>query len=455
MLLAVRPRLGVDDNPDQKTHDFGPLLIVEAGIKALAKARQDVVGVRAERFILLPNQRRETAPNVGQFGVDAGYLGSDVGLRKDACHGQMHRSSAVGAEGIHALGEKTLMRDDLGAVIGPVRGAIKLGEDVAWVAQPALDVGPDGWVEHIRPYRLARAPAGQRASLMELAVAAVPAEICPTASARVRQAIDATADHAPEEVATAGGARDRLVAPHGLLGEMPELRRDEGGDLGRDDLVATPQAVLRALVNPPPELLLAAVDGVDEHVADATGAPGPLGPLLAFTAFDQSAVTGVMGGDAQGIQLGGDLRAAPALNAGPVIHLAHNVRGTEIGGEGPCVGRQTGRLLAPRDDIAERHDPAAIASLAGRAMKPFGAVLEELAPRLGGDGGVDVVDELIGLTFDHADHADVQFIEDLAGSGKVCCSTAEPIDAVHPDLIELARSGCRQESGASWSLGER
>ena len=108
------------------------------------------------------------------------------------------------------------------------------------------------------------------------------------------------------------------------------------------------------------------------------------------------------GGDAEGVELGSDMRTQLQPSDGQVvIDAPDNVGGGEAGPHGRVVGDEAAETSITRDRVAERDDAAGIAAFFGGAVHALGGTFEELAALIGGDDGVDIevegiVDVLVG-----------------------------------------------------------
>ena len=87
----------------------------------------------------------------------------------------------------------------------------------------------------------------------------------------------------------------------------------------------------------------APVDGVDDEVADMTGAPEALGA----TASDTATVAAIGGGDAEGVELGSDMRTSPAVHGEMVIDAPDHVGRGEVGPHGGVVRDEAAETTIP------------------------------------------------------------------------------------------------------------
>src|SRR5450759_4561519 len=83
----------------------------------------------------------------------------------------------------------------------------------------------------------------------------------------------------------------------------------------------TTPSMAAALIDPTTVLQLASIDRVDHEVPDATRAPQTLRGL----ASDSSAVAGVMGRDAEGVEVAGDHPAALSLAGKTLVDVADEI----------------------------------------------------------------------------------------------------------------------------------
>src|SRR5665811_1485802 len=120
---------------------------------------------------------------------------------------------------------------------------------------------------------------------------------------------------------------DPAVGDKGILSRLPQSGGDQALDAGRGDLMTVPFGLLSALVDPPAVLQLAPIDGVDREIADATRTPQTLGRL----ATDSSTVAGVVGGDAESVEVAGDHPAALAAEGKTLVDVAHEIGCSLVG----------------------------------------------------------------------------------------------------------------------------
>jgi hypothetical protein len=436
--------------------DLLALLDRQAGVEAGSNLAEQVDGRLGQFENLRRLQGRHAALQLCLLGGNPVELGIELLI--------VQTTANVEGKGLSALTLERVKRprqgDGLDDRDSPCSFALappaELLEDLARVAQPALDVRPHLRLDRVRPDRLAPTAPGEGTAFDELAITAIPAHLVASAGADVGQTVETAPDDAPQQVRLADVPGDRAVAGDRVLGCLPELGGDERRDRGGDDLVAPFLGLGASLVDPPSELLLASVDGVDHEVPDPTRSPHALRPLLALAAgADEAPISAVVGRHRERVKLARDPHTAPALDAEPLVDAAHDIGGGEIGPQERRVGLQVGRVLLARDAIAERDDAAAVATFSGGPLHPDRREMEELPPPVGRDDRLDSVAKLVGLTLDDADEADAEILEPPPDDEQVDLVAAEPIELEDVDLIDPACGSDAHEPTAGRSLGKR
>jgi hypothetical protein len=254
----------------------------------------------------------------GTVGGDPIQLGAEGGFGQDATDDEADRGLLLGGEPLERAAQEE--RVDLGHRGAPLTLGRQLGEEVIGVPEEPLDVGPDDRLERVGAGHRPGAAARERTSIPVPPVAAVPADRAATLRANVGAPATGAADDAAQQIDPAGVLGADPVACQGPLGGRPEIRRHERLDGGGDLLAVAP-------LRPPTVADLAAIDRVDDHVPDPTGRPETTGP----SATDPSSIAGVVSRDAQGIELVGDLDAAPLAESQSTVDPADDVSRREIG----------------------------------------------------------------------------------------------------------------------------
>ena len=127
------------------------------------------------------------------------------------------------------------------------------------------------------------------------------------------------------------------VALEGGDGGVPDVIGNQRGNRSRDD---------RASIRPgrPTSVLEdAPVDGIDDEVADMTGAPEALGA----TASNAATVAAIRGGDAERVELGSDMRTSPAVDGQVVIDASNHIGGRQVRPHGRVVRDQAAETSIP------------------------------------------------------------------------------------------------------------
>ena len=156
-----------------------------------------------------------------------------------------------------------------------------------------------------------------------------------------------------------------------------------------------------------PEHLLAAVDGLDEHVADAPSRPALPGAIAA----DASPVVGVARRDPEGVQLVGDLPAAAVIERDPLVHQPDDIDRGQVGLDDLVVGHEPGLALLALDAVAVRPDAADVAAFAGGPVHAVGRATEELAADVARHDRLEAVAGEVMLTLGDTAKVDTEVFE--------------------------------------------
>ena len=443
----------MDGDPDEQADDLLPLPLGQSGVEVGAQLGEQVNG-RLGQFRGVRGPQGGHAPlQLRLLGGDPLELGSQIVLASHTADHQPDGSLPLPLERLKRPGEGDRLghgHRSLGVALGL---APELGEGVARIAKPALDVRPHLWLDRVRPDRATPAAAGEGTALDQLAVAAIPAHVVAAVRADVGEAVETAADDSPQQIRLADVPGNCPVAGDRVLGCLPELGGDERLDGGGDDLVAPLLGLWAALVDPPSELLLAPVDRVDHEVPDPVRAPQPLRPLLPLAAeADEAAISVVVSRHPECVEFPGHFDAAPAFHAEPVVDAAHEVGGGEIGPQERRVGLQVGRAPLANDAIAQGNDAAAVATFPGGPLHPDGRIVEELPPAVRGDDRLNPEAKLVGLALDDADKADAEVREPPPHDQQVDFIAAQPIELEDVNLVDPARGGCAHEPATRRAL---
>ena len=177
----------------------------------------------------------------------------------------------------------------------------QLVDEFVGIGKEAGDIRPDRGLQLLTLDRGAYALASERAAMGHGAVAAVAR--APGPGAAEGEAADGAADERAEEVGMARVAGHGAVALESGDGGVPDVLRDQRRYGSGNHLTTV------GLRGPAAVLEDAPVDGIDDEVADMTGAPEALGA----TASDTATVAAIGGGDAERVELGSDMRTSPAV----------------------------------------------------------------------------------------------------------------------------------------------
>lgn len=142
-------------------------------------------------------------------------------------------------------------------------------------------------------------------------------------------------------------------------------------------------------------LVLALVDRVHHHVADAPRPPSGLHCLHAGAGAGPRRCRR----HAQRVELLRDPYARPAVGK-PLVDAAHQVGCRQVAPEGLLVRYEAGVGLLSLDAKAEGSNPARVAALAGGPVHAADRPPEERAPFLSPDGDEDRVHEVVRVALD-------------------------------------------------------
>ena len=129
------------------------------------------------------------------------------------------------------------------------------------------------------------------------------------------EAADGAADERAEQVGMARVAGQGAVALESGESGVPDVLRDQRRYGSGYHLTTV------GLRGPAAVLEDAPVDGIDDEVADMPGAPEALGA----TTSDAATVAAIRGGDAEGVELGSDMRTSPAVDGEMVIDAPYDI----------------------------------------------------------------------------------------------------------------------------------
>ena len=134
------------------------------------------------------------------------------------------------------------------------------------------------------------------------------------------------------------------VALEGSDGGVPDVIGNQRGNRSRDDRATIRSGRSASVLEDAP------VDGIDDEIADMTGAPEALGAF----APDAAAVAPVGRGYTQRVELGSDMRTSPAVDGEMVIDAPYDVGGGEVFPHGRVVGDEASGAAVAGNGIAER-----------------------------------------------------------------------------------------------------
>src|ERR1035437_7737550 len=170
-------------------------------------------------------------------------------------------------------------------------------------------------LDGVVPYRRAQTATRDWAAFVELAAAAIPADVLGP-GAHVGEAADAAGHHSLEQVDPVGVLGNASISGEGRLGFVPQGRGDQALDRTDDHLAVT-------LLGASAIRELALVDRVRDHVAYQPRSPDALGRADP----DACSLAGAGGWDSEGVELERHPPAAPAIEGDPGVDPTDQVRG--------------------------------------------------------------------------------------------------------------------------------
>src|ERR1035437_10078139 len=231
---------------------------------------------------------------------------------------------------------------------------------------------------------------------------------------------------------------------------MPEGRGDQSADGSRDDLVTDAFGPGATLIDPTAVLQLAAVGRIDHEIADATRAPQTLCGL----ASDSSTVAGVVGRDAEGVEVAGDHPAALAAEGKTLVDVAHEIGCALVGPDDRLVGHQASGLLEPIDSEAKRDDPARVAALSSCAIHAARSGAQECDPGMIVDHREKVEGYCALFALRRAQGSHAEFGQPSSGQNRVGGIATQTIGLVAPHLVKEPGGSIAQEPATGRSVRE-
>lgn len=166
---------------------------------------------------------------------------------------------------------------------------------------------------------------------------------------------------------------------------------------------------------------------------------------------DHSAVAGVIGWDAQSVEVGRDRPAALTPQSQALVDVGDDGGSRAAGPHLRIIGDQAGRLLLAIDPQTEGDDAAQVATGPGRPVDATGGIGKKLHANVVTDDRLDVGDQ--GIAFSGRGHeTDAQGAEEAARAQDVRCIPTQAVGGQEPDLVDGAREGVAHQKAATGAL---